>query len=76
MEKAMVKSTIPGLDLDAMPLVGKLARESARRAGTPIHYMDPDYGDDIIREYPDGRRERMIKGQDGVVVAIPPRAER
>jgi hypothetical protein len=59
---------------EALRQVGARALEEARRAGVPAYYMDPAYGDDIIREYPDGRRERMIKGQDGAVVPIPPRS--
>jgi hypothetical protein len=60
---------------EAIRQVGQRALDEARSAGVPVYYTDrPAYGDDIIREYPDGRRERMIKGQDGVVVPISPRS--
>jgi len=55
--------------------VGVRALEDARRAGVAVVYVDPAYGDDIIREYPDGRRERVIRSEGNEVVAIPPRDE-
>jgi hypothetical protein len=53
---------------EAIRQVGQRALEKARRAGVLAYYTDrPTYEDDLIREYPNGRRERLIKGQDGVV---------
>ena len=50
---------------------GEAVQAEAHATGTPISYMEPQYGTDVIREYPDGRRERLMA--DGSVVAIPPR---
>jgi hypothetical protein len=58
---------------DALRQVGVRALEDAKKAGVPVAYLDPEYGDDIIREFPDGRRERIIRGEHGAVVAIPAR---
>lgn len=59
---------------EAIRQVGRRAQDEARRAGVPVCYIDRSaYGDDIIREYPDGRRERMIRSENGAVVPIPPR---
>ncbi len=58
---------------NALRRVGVRALEDAKRAGIPVHYMEPLYGGDIIREFPDGRRERIVAGEDGAVVPIPPR---
>lgn len=57
---------------DAIGRIGEDVRADALRSNTTISYTDPAYGTDVIREYPDGRRERVIPG--GVVIAIPPRA--
>lgn len=57
---------------EAMARIGDQVRADARRTGTTMSYMEATYGDDIIREYPDGRRERLMAG--GGVEAIPPRA--
>jgi hypothetical protein len=58
---------------DALRQVGLRALEDARKAGVAVAYMDPAFGDDIIHEFPDGRRERLVRGQNPRVVAIPPR---
>jgi hypothetical protein len=58
---------------EAIKQVGPNARAAARAAGVPISYMDPEFGDDIIREYPDGRRERVRNGLQGPVEPIAPR---
>ena len=58
---------------EALRQVGERALCDARKAGIPIHYMDAAFGDDIIREFPDGHRERIPRGGEGVVVAISPR---
>lgn len=55
----------------ALKNLGARAREEARQVGKPVRYLDPAHGDDIIREYPDGRRERL--SGDGRVVALPRR---
>lgn len=57
---------------DALRKIGEVARTRAHAAGGPVSYMEDGYGDDIVREYPDGHRERV--GQDGVATPIPPRA--
>lgn len=55
--------------LTVLAKVGELARKDAMRAGIPIHYLDPEnYGRDIIREYPDGRRERLVHNVGAVPI--------
>ncbi len=55
---------------DVLQQVGENALADARRAGVPVYYMDDAFGDDIIREFPDGSRERIVRGEDGAVVPI------
>ncbi len=54
---------------EAIGRIGEEVRADARATGTPISYTEPAYGTDVIREWPDGRRERLKA--DGSVVAIP-----
>jgi hypothetical protein len=56
---------------EAIGRIGEEVRAEARATGTPISYTEPAYGTDVIREYPDGRRERLKA--DGSVVAMPAR---
>ena len=44
---------------DAIGRIGEKVRAEARATGTPIAYTEATYGTDVIREYPDGRRERL-----------------
>ena len=53
--------------------MGERAVAQAGRAGVAAYYMDPAFGDDIIRELPDGRREIIRWGQGGAPVPIEPR---
>ena len=39
-------------------------------AGRPIYYMDPTYPDQIVKEYPDGRRELVHVDKAGQVTVI------
>ena len=39
-------------------------------AGRPIYYMDPAYPDQIVKEYPDGRRELVQVDRTGQVTVI------
>lgn len=55
----------------AISHLGEKVRAEAISTGTAISYTEPAYGTDVIREYPDGRRERVKS--DGSIVAIPPR---
>ena len=55
----------------AISRIGEKVRAEAMATDTAISYTEPAYGTDVIREYPDGRRERLKA--DGSVVAIPPR---
>jgi hypothetical protein len=59
-------------DPDALARLVDHVRAEARRTNTTISYTEPAFGTDVIREYPDGRRERL-RG-DGVWETIPPRA--
>ena len=59
------------LDLkrDDFEQMGERAIESARRDGVPAYYVDASLGQGIIRELPDGTRERIErKGSRRVVV--------
>lgn len=59
---------------DAIRRVGERALDDARAAGVPVYYMDDAFGDDIIREFPDGHRERIVRGDHGTAIPIGPRA--
>ncbi|WP_264048481.1 hypothetical protein [Methylobacterium flocculans] len=48
--------------------VGARALEEARRAGVPAYYMDRSLGDGVIREMPDGTRERIQRHEGEEVV--------
>ena len=54
---------------EAIRQVGACALEEARQAGVPAYYMDRSLCDGIIREMPDGTRERIQRHEgEGVVV--------
>lgn len=54
---------------DAIRRIGDRAVEEARRLGVPSHYGDPALGEGIIREMPDGTRQRVeLKDGDEIVV--------
>ena len=55
---------------DALRQVGETALADAKKAGVPVYYMDDAFGDDIIREFPDGHRERIARGQQGATIPI------
>jgi hypothetical protein len=59
------------LSSEAIGRIGEDVRAQARATNTPVSYTDPASGTDVIREYPDGRRERVKA--DGSVVAVPSR---
>lgn len=54
---------------DAIRQIGERAVREARKLGVPSHYADPALGEGIIREMPDGTRQRVeLKDGDEVVV--------
>jgi hypothetical protein len=55
---------------DVLRRVGERALADARRAGVPVYYMEDAFGGDIIREFPDGRRELMAREKDGAAIPI------
>ncbi len=59
------------LKAEAISRIGEDVRAEARLSNTTISYTEPAYGTDVIREYPNGHRERVKA--DGAVVAMPPR---
>lgn len=61
---------------DALRQVGERALAEARKAGVPVYYMDDAFGDDIIREFPDGHRDRIVRGEHGGNIPIGARLER
>lgn len=60
---------------EAILQAGARAVEEARQAGAPAYYMDRSLGDGIIREMPDGTRERIRchEGEDVVVESYGPK---
>ena len=54
---------------DAIRQVGERAAEEARRLGVPCHYMDATISAGIIRELPDGSRQR-VELRDGREVVV------
>lgn len=54
---------------DAIRQVGGRAVREARNLGVPAHYVDPALGDGIIREMPDGTRQR-VDLNDGEEVVV------
>jgi hypothetical protein len=61
---------------EAIRQVGTRALEEARQAGVPAYYMDPSLGEGVVREMPDGTRERIERrdGRDVVVETYGPRS--
>lgn len=53
---------------EALRTAGKRAIAQAKANGVPVYYMDPRLSDDIIRELPDGTRQRVRVEVDGDVV--------
>ncbi len=58
-------------NVHAIGRIGEEVRAEGHATNTPISYTEPAYGADVIREYPDGRRERVLA--DGSVLIIPAR---
>lgn len=58
----------------ALRTAGKRAIAQAKMAGVPVYYMDPALGDGIIKEFPDGTRQkvRVQAHEDVVLETIPP----
>ena len=60
---------------EAMRSSGRRAIEQAKRAGVPAYYVDPALGDGIIKELPDGTRQRIQpQGDEDVVIETLSRA--
>lgn len=59
----------------AIQRVGERAIEEARRLGVPCHYVDATICEGIIREMPDGSRQRveLKDGEEIVVESLTPR---
>ncbi|MEH3120276.1 MAG: hypothetical protein PGN25_22515 [Methylorubrum populi] len=55
-------------NVDAIRHMGVEAIEEAKRLGVPSHYVDPAVGDGIVREWPDGTRQRLRRSEGRVVV--------
>ncbi|WP_267426203.1 hypothetical protein [Methylobacterium sp. GC_Met_2] len=55
----MILTTLLRQNSEAIRRVGTDARDEVRRAGVPAYYMDPALGDGIVRDMPDGTRERV-----------------
>jgi len=61
---------------EAIKQGGARAIEEAKLVGVPAYYLDPSLGEGIIKELPDGTRQRikLIDGEDVVVESIGPKA--
>ena len=59
---------------DEISRIGERAIQEAKRLGVPCHYMDRNLCDGIIREMPDGARQRveLRSGEEIVVETLPP----
>lgn len=54
---------------EAISSAGERAMQRAKRAGAPVYYMDAAIAEGIIRELPDGSRQRVeITGGEDVVL--------
>jgi len=58
---------------DRLATVGEHARQLAFAAGVPVSYMEDEFGDRIVREYPDGHRELLPEAGEGPATPIGPR---
>ena len=58
----------------AINSAGERAMRRAKRAGAPVYYMDVTIADGIIRELPDGSRQRVEirDGEDVVLEDLDP----
>jgi len=56
----------------AMEDMGRRAIEESRKLGAPAYYVDPAFGDGIIKELPDGTRQRVerIEGREIVIETL------
>lgn len=63
-------------NMHAVEAVGVRAVAAARRAGVPAYYVDPALGAGIVRELPDGTRERFERaaGRRVIVARYGPRS--
>jgi predicted aldo/keto reductase-like oxidoreductase len=52
----------------AINTAGERAIKRAKQAGAPVYYMDPSLGDGIIKELPDGTKQRVEVYADHDVV--------
>ncbi|CAO4152697.1 MULTISPECIES: hypothetical protein [Methylorubrum] len=55
---------------EAIRRIGVEAIDEAKRLGVPSHYVDPVVGEGIVREWPDGTRQRLRR-QNGSVSIEP-----
>ncbi|MCP1550097.1 MULTISPECIES: hypothetical protein [Methylorubrum] len=53
---------------EAIRHMGVEAIEEAKRLGVPSHYVDPAVGEGIVREHPDGTRQRLRRKAGRIVV--------
>jgi hypothetical protein len=61
---------------EAIKQGGARAIAEAKLAGVPAYYLDAALGDALIKELPDGTRQRIevIDGEDVVVESLGPKA--
>jgi len=55
---------------EALRQVRELTLADARKAVVPVCCMDDGFGDDIVRAFPDGRRARIGRGEQGAITPI------
>ncbi|MFN3672928.1 MAG: hypothetical protein ACK4VM_13575 [Bosea sp. (in: a-proteobacteria)] len=54
---------------DAISQIGEQAVREAKALGVPAHYTDPSVCEGIIRELPDGTKQR-VELKDGVEIVV------
>lgn len=59
---------------EALRTSGERAIRDAKRAGAPVYYMDAALGEGIIKELPDGTRQKVLvlEDEDLVVETLVP----
>lgn len=55
---------------EALRQAGRCAIEKAHRAGAPAYYMDKSLGEGIIKELPDGTRQKIELAEDGEQIIV------
>lgn len=58
--------------LSSVSLGDGAAGESHLHAGRPIYYCDDDFVDEVVRKWPDGRKDLVFVGHTGEILTSRP----